>query len=100
MIEARRQQLHFGEGLIAEEVSDLREKWMPHVDKVLEEEQLVTTAYEALAKRSPKSRPPGRRGTPAEVVYGYCCSSTSATGATRCWNAKSAPIWFIAIALV
>src|ERR1700688_3890624 len=68
MIEARRQQLHFGEGLIAEEVSDLREDWMKHADQVLEDEQLVSTVYEALAQRSPKSRTRGRRGTPAEVV--------------------------------
>ena len=68
MIEARRRQLHFGEGLIAEEVSDLREEWMTHADQVLEDEQLVLTVYEALAKRIPKSRTRGRRGTPAEVV--------------------------------
>jgi IS5 family transposase len=68
MIEARRQQLQFGEGLIAEEVSDLREDWMKHADQVLEDEQLVTVVYEALARRSPKSRTRGRRGTPAEVV--------------------------------
>ena len=43
MIEARRQQLHFGEGLIAEEISDLREQWMKHADHVLEDEQLVST---------------------------------------------------------
>ena len=65
MIEAHRQQLHFGEGLIAEEVSDLREEWMKHVDELLEDEQLVSTVYEALANRSPKSRTRGRRGTPA-----------------------------------
>ena len=68
MIEARREQLHFGDGLIADEVSDLREEWMKHADQVLEDEQLVATVYEALAKRSPKSRTRGRRGTPAEVV--------------------------------
>jgi transposase, IS5 family len=68
MIEARRQQLHFGEGLIAEEVADLREDWMEHADQVLQDEQLVATVFEALAKRSPKSRTRGRRGTPAEVV--------------------------------
>jgi len=68
MIEARRQQRHFGEALIAEEVADLREDWMKHVDQVLEDEQLVTTVYEALARRNPKSRTRGRRGTPAEVV--------------------------------
>ncbi len=68
MIEARRQQLHFGEGLIVEEVSDLREEWMTQADQVLEDEQLISTVYEALAKRSPKSRTRGRRRTPAEVV--------------------------------
>jgi IS5 family transposase len=68
MIEARHQQLHFGEGLIAEEVADLREDWMAHADRVLEDEQLVATVYEALVRRSPKSRTRGRRGTPAEVV--------------------------------
>jgi transposase-like protein DUF772 len=68
MIEARRGQLHFGDGLIADELSDLREEWMKHADQVLEDEQLVATVYEALAKRSPKSRTRGRRGTPAEVV--------------------------------
>ena len=68
MIEARRQQRHFGDGLIAEEVADLREEWMTHADQVLEDEHLVSAVYEALARRSPKSRTRGRRGTPAEVV--------------------------------
>jgi IS5 family transposase len=68
MIEARRQQLHFGEGLIAEEVADLREDWMKHADQVLEDETLVAAVYEALVRRSPKSRTRGRLGTPAEVV--------------------------------
>jgi hypothetical protein len=35
MIEMRRAQLSFGDGLIAEEVSDLREDWMKHADAVL-----------------------------------------------------------------
>ena len=68
MTEARRRQLHFGEGLIAEEVADLREKWMTPADQVLEDEELIATVYEALARRHPKSRTRGRRGTPAEVV--------------------------------
>jgi IS5 family transposase len=34
MIEMRRAQLSFGDGLIAEEVSDLREDWMKHADAV------------------------------------------------------------------
>jgi IS5 family transposase len=64
----RRAQLSFGDGLIANEVDDLREKWMTHADEVLEDEQLVATVYEALAKRRPKSRSRGRQATPAEVV--------------------------------
>jgi IS5 family transposase len=68
VIEARRTQLSFAEGLIAEEVSDLWEDWMRPADQVLDDDQLLTTVYEALAKRSPKSRTRGRRGTPAEVV--------------------------------
>jgi transposase, IS5 family len=68
MIEARRQQRHFGEGLIAEEVAGLQEDWMKHADRVLEDETLIAAVYEALAHRSPKSRTRGRRGTPAEVV--------------------------------
>ena len=68
MIEIRRAQLSFGDGLIAAEVDDLREPWMAHADAVLADEQLMTTVYEALAKRRPRSRSRGRRGAPAEVV--------------------------------
>src|ERR1700732_1177173 len=64
----RRAQLSFGDGLIAEEVSDLREDWMKHADKVLDDEQIVAAVYEALAKRHPKSRSRGRLGAPAEMV--------------------------------
>ena len=68
MIEMRRAQLSFGDGLIAEEVSDLREDWMEHADQVLADEEIVAAVYEALAKRHPKSRSRGRLGAPAEVV--------------------------------
>jgi len=68
MIEMRRTQLSFGEGLIAAEIEGLCEPWMVHADAVLADEQLMTTVYEALAKRRPKSRSRGRRATPAEVV--------------------------------
>lgn len=68
MIEMRRQQLSFGDGLIAEEVSDLCEKRMPHADAVLADEEIVAIVYEALAKRHPKSRCRGRYSTPAEMV--------------------------------
>jgi transposase, IS5 family len=68
VIEMRRSQLSFGDGLIAEEVSDLREGWMKHADAVLADEDIVATVYEALAKRHPKSRCRGRRGAPADMV--------------------------------
>ena len=68
MIKMRRAQLSLGDGLIHEEVEDLREDWMIYADQVLEDEQLVTPVYDALAKRHPKSRSRGRQGTPAEVV--------------------------------
>jgi IS5 family transposase len=68
MIEMRRAQRSFGDGLIAEEVSDLREDWMAHADQVLADEQIVAAVFEALAKRHPKSRSRGRLGTPAEIV--------------------------------
>jgi IS5 family transposase len=68
MIEMQRKQLSFGDGLIAEEVSDLRESWMSHADAVLADEEIVTIVYEALGKRHPKSRSRGRRGVPAETV--------------------------------
>src|SRR6266478_8229550 len=64
----RRAQLSFGDGWIAGEVSDLREGWMEHADRVLADEQIVAAVYEALAKRHPKSRSRGRLGAPAETV--------------------------------
>jgi transposase, IS5 family len=68
VIEMRRAQLSFGDGLIAEEVSDLRDDWMEHADRVLADEEIVVAVYEALGRRHPKSRSRGRLGTPAEVV--------------------------------
>jgi IS5 family transposase len=68
MIEMRRAQLSFGDGLIAEEVSDLREDWMKHADAVLSDEEIVAAVYEALGRRHAKSRSRGRRGAPAEMV--------------------------------
>ena len=70
MIEMRRAQRSFGDGLIAEEVGDLREDWMQHADQVLADEQMVAAVYEALGKRHPKSRSRGRLGTPATLLAG------------------------------
>jgi len=68
MIEMRRAQRSFGDGLIAEEVSDLREDWMEHTDKLLSDEDIVAAVYGALARRHGKSRSRGRQGVPAEIV--------------------------------
>jgi len=68
VIEMRRAQLSFGDGLIAEEVSDLRDAWMKYADEVLSDERIIAAVYEALAQRHPKSRSRGRPGAPAEVV--------------------------------
>src|SRR5438874_12175818 len=64
----RRVQLSFGDGLITDEVDDLRERGMKQADEVLKGEQIVSAVYEALAKRHPKSRSRGRLARPAEVV--------------------------------
>lgn len=68
MIEVNRRQLNFADGLIAEEVGDLWEDWMRQIDEVLSDRELLDTVYEALARRWPKSRTRGRKGTPVEVV--------------------------------
>ena len=68
MIETRRAQLSFGDGLIAEQVEDLREDWMQYADQVLADGQVIAAVYEALAKRHLNSRTRGRMGAPAEMV--------------------------------
>ena len=68
MIETRRAQRTFGDGLIADEVKDLHEEWMKRADQVLADKEIVAAVYEALAKRHPQSRTRGRRGAAAEVV--------------------------------
>jgi transposase, IS5 family len=68
VIEMRRAQLKFGDHWVAEEVADLREDWMEHADRILDDDAIVTAVYEALGKRHPKSRSRGRHGAPAETV--------------------------------
>src|SRR5438552_19103795 len=93
MIEMRRAQLSFGDGLIAEEVSDLREDWMKPADVVLADEDIVAAVYEALARRHPKRRRRGRRGGRAERVVrllvlehrrNWSCGRARARGARPC----------------
>ena len=68
VIERRRAQRSFGDGLIAAEIGDWHEAWMRQADRVLEDPQIIAAVYEALARRHPKSRSRGRLGTPADVV--------------------------------
>lgn len=68
MIDARRLQRTFGDGFVAETVTDLQEAWMPHADAILGDDHLVSAVYEALGTRHPQSRTRGRRGAPAEMV--------------------------------
>jgi hypothetical protein len=68
VIEHRRRQRSFGDGLIAAEVADLGEAWMRYADRVLADDDLVATVYGALVRRHPKSATHGRPGAPAEMV--------------------------------
>ena len=68
MIETRRLQRSFGDGLIVAEVKDLRDAWMPHVDAILSDDEIIAAVHQALAQRHPNSRRRGRPGFPAEVV--------------------------------
>lgn len=94
MIEARRAQLSDGDGLVGEEVTDLWDDWMRPADQVLDDDQLRSTVYEALAKRRPKSRPAADWAHRPKSFYDCSCSSTSATGAMKWWSARYAPTWF------
>ena len=68
MIDARRLQRTFGDGFVADTVAAYQEAWMPHADAILDDDTIVSTVYEALATRHPKSRTRGRHGAPAEMV--------------------------------
>jgi IS5 family transposase len=68
MIDARRLQRTFGDGFVAETVTDLQDAWMRHADAILGDDPLVSAVYEALGTRHPQSRTRGRRGAPAEMV--------------------------------
>ena len=56
MLDARRLQRGFGDGFVAEAVTDLQEAWMRHADALLDDDGLVSAVYEALGRRHPKSR--------------------------------------------
>ncbi len=68
MIQHRRLQRSFADGLIAEQIGDLWEPWMRQIDDALNDEALLDLVQDALAKRCTKSKTRGRPATPAEVV--------------------------------
>ena len=68
MIEAKRLQRSFGDGLIAAEIEDLQETWMRQVDVLLQDEAILSPVHQALSNRWPNSSSHGRPGYPAEVV--------------------------------
>ena len=53
MIAPRRLQRSFGDGLIAAEIKDLHEVWMPHADIILADDEIVHAVHQALVKRHP-----------------------------------------------
>jgi IS5 family transposase len=61
-------QPQFAYGFVEEAVGDLWEPWMRAADRILEDEQLLNSVYEALVRRHPNSRTRGRLGVPAEIV--------------------------------
>src|ERR1039457_4310686 len=68
MIKLRHQQPSLWHRGLAEDIEGLWEPWLLLVDKLLEDEHLVDTVYEAQGERHPQSRIRGRMQTPAEVV--------------------------------
>lgn len=68
MIQYRRSQRSFADGLIAEEVTDLWEPWMRHVDEAIDDDQLLEIVHAALRQRCQKSKTRGRPGASAEVI--------------------------------
>jgi IS5 family transposase len=68
VIQHRRLQRSFADGLIAEQIGDLWEPWMRQIDSALNDDALLDLVQDALAKRCTKSKTRGRPATPAEVV--------------------------------
>jgi transposase, IS5 family len=68
VIERRQQQRSFADGFITEQVDEYWDEWMRAVDRVLDDDHLVASVYEALVKRRAQSRTRGRPGFAADVV--------------------------------
>ena len=88
MIQTRRAQRTFGDGLIAEEVKDLHEEWMKHADQVLGDKEIVAAIYEAWPNGIGRAAPAAGRAPRPRWCCVCWCSSTCAIGVTACWNGK------------
>ncbi|MGA2645481.1 MAG: hypothetical protein ABSF15_12260 [Candidatus Sulfotelmatobacter sp.] len=71
MIKLRHQQPSQWHRSLAEGIEGLWEPWMRRVGRLLEDEQLLDTVYEAQGERHPQSRIRGRMQTPAD----RCCEA-------------------------
>jgi transposase, IS5 family len=58
----------FWEGMVDVDVRSLWEPWMEEADRVLEDEELIETVFEAQGQRHAKSATRGRAQTPAETA--------------------------------
>jgi hypothetical protein len=81
MIAMRRKQQSFGDGLLADEGSDLRGAWMSHADAVPADEEIGYVAS-GIWQPPPSTRQGGPGSWPAEPCFGEMLPSLS-WGLTR-----------------
>jgi hypothetical protein len=94
MTKLRHQQPSLWHPGLTKDIEDLWEPWMRLVDRLLEDEQLLDTIYEAQGERYPQSRRRGREQTPAEVVLRLLLLEThSKLELWTRWSEKCARIW-------
>jgi hypothetical protein len=70
VIEAKRLQRSFGDGLIAEEIEDLQETWMRRVDALLQDEEIVAAVHKALQTAAPTAAAMAGQATQLK----WCCA--------------------------
>jgi IS5 family transposase len=68
MTRRKRAQRTLWEGLVDEDVRALYEPWMVEADKLLEDEELIESVFQAQGQRHEYSSTKGRSQTPAEMV--------------------------------
>ena len=76
------------EGVVDVDVRSLWEPWMVEADRLLEDEQLIDTVFDAQGQRHTHSATRGRAQTPAETTLRLFCSSMCAAGASTHWSVR------------